>query len=104
MTAMYDYKLYCDNAGNYHLFVRDYYTARLIGGDPTLYCFSSGDRRELVNALGDILSCPEDAALAEWSGWGDCDDPEAALSELDAIIAERNGGAYLVAEGDVYDG
>lgn len=103
MNTWFDYKCYEDNAGGYYLFVRDFGGPQLHGVEPVMYCFFSPDRAEIVNALGEIMINPEGTDLAEWTGWGDCEDPEAALAEIEAIVEARNGGAKLIASGDIYE-
>lgn len=102
MEQYFDYKLIENNAGIYYLFVRDFGGPQVHGIEPKLYCFSSGDRAELINALCEIMSNPGEAYLDEWSGLGDIDDPSATLDVLQGWIEESKGGATLVAEGDIY--
>ena len=102
MDIWYDYRLIMDNAGGCHLFVRDFGGPQLHGVEPTMYCFYSNDRAEITRALAEIMTSPDGVDLTDWSGWGDIDDPDAHLKELEAIIAERNGGAVLVADGSIY--
>lgn len=98
----FDYKLIEDNAGHCYLFVRDFGGPQVHGIEPTLYCFSHGLRSELVRALAEIMESPKQIDLDEWSGWGDHDDPETLLAELQKLIDEGKNRANVVMDGNIY--
>ena len=57
---------------------------------------------ELIKALSEIMASPDDTYLDEWSGFGECEDPATSLAEFEALIDEHNGGAELIADGNIY--